>query len=353
MYSLRNFIYLARLWIGARISSWFLPGTVKPLAASINLTENCQARCQSCDYWKTKWHDRMTTDEAVSLINRLADSGVRYLRFTGGEPLLRKDLFEVLERANTSKFRRITLQTNGLLLKRLHKEINASPITKVSLSIDGLAATNDVIRGINGYFKAGFDGLKLIENKEIQVVTTVNQKSSAELPELVDFVQDQGYNFRYNILDNRVYFFQNSKIDDMWPDEDAVDSILDALAKKLHRPAHEVEYVRQYFTSDAVSEPACYLGFLELYIGSNGDVLSGCYSLPAMGNLFEQNLEELVSSKTYRQRAVAMLNRECPGCTCGIFTSLQAEHFVPLVAGGGRKIASAHSNLLNRPVERN
>ena len=88
---------------------------------SLKLTENCQAKCVTCDYWKTRWEDGLSTERAVETINRLSDFGIRYLRFTGGEPLLRRDLFEILRRADTSRFKRISLQTNGLLLKKLHK----------------------------------------------------------------------------------------------------------------------------------------------------------------------------------------------------------------------------------------
>lgn len=65
-------------------------------------------------------------------------------------PLLRRDFFQVLQKANTSSFKRIIIQTNGLLLKKLHKDIHTSPITRVAVSIDGLKPANDLIRGIDG-----------------------------------------------------------------------------------------------------------------------------------------------------------------------------------------------------------
>src|SRR5260370_33235011 len=103
----------------------------------------------------------MRCDGGVGTREGVGAAGTGTLRFTGGEPLLRQDLFDVLQKANTSRFKRIILQTNGLLLKKLHKVINASSITKVAVSIDGLKGTNDLIRGIQGYFDLAIEGIRL------------------------------------------------------------------------------------------------------------------------------------------------------------------------------------------------
>src|SRR5262249_47457737 len=142
--------YLTRVWMGSQGSGKLLPATIRPLSAHIKLTENCQAKCISCDYWKSRWQDVIDTERAVELLNEMHALATRVLRITGGEPLLRKDLFHILKTANSSRFKRIVIQTNGLLIKKLHKDINASPITNVSVSIDGLKHTNDLIRGIRG-----------------------------------------------------------------------------------------------------------------------------------------------------------------------------------------------------------
>ncbi len=144
-------LYLTRVWLGSNFSPKFLPAKIRPLAAHVKLTENCQAKCISCDYWKTRWHDGIKADRAVELLNEIGAAGIRSLRFTGGEPLLRTDLFEIMKQADMRPFKEVILQTNGLLIKKMHKEINASAITKVCISIDGLEETNDLIRGIDGY----------------------------------------------------------------------------------------------------------------------------------------------------------------------------------------------------------
>src|SRR5271156_2678617 len=185
-------LYLAQTWLGSQVSPKLLPSTIRPLAAHVKLTENCQAKCISCDYWKTRWQDGLNTDRAIDLVNQIAAAGIRSLRFTGGEPLLRKDMFHVLQQADSSSFKRIILQTNGLLLKKLHKEINASPITNISVSVDGLKETNDHIRGIRGYFDLAMEGIKLLRNKEVSIAITLNKISASQLGTLADVARSVG-----------------------------------------------------------------------------------------------------------------------------------------------------------------
>jgi len=295
---------------------------VRPLSASLKLTENCQAKCITCNYWQTRWEDGLNTEQAVDVINRLGDFGIRYLRFTGGEPLLRRDLFHIMQQANMARFKRITLQTNGLLLKKLSKEINDSPITKVAVSIDGLEASNDLIRGIKGYFKLAMEGIRLLKGKQVQVVATLNGRSARELDSLANEARQAGAAFAFNILDDRSYFLRHTSTSELWPNNSEIATIISFLRDKLKRPAYELEYIFKYFSRETPEEPPCVLGFIELFVVSNGDVLAGCYVLKPVGNVLREDLAELVGSERYRNACLAMVRRECPGCTCGIHVSL-------------------------------
>jgi len=312
--------------MGSQLSTKLLPSVIRPLAAHIKLTENCQAGCISCDYWKSRWQDRISTDRAVELLNEIGAAGIGTLRFTGGEPLLRQDLFDVLQKANTSRFKRIILQTNGLLLKKLHKVINASPITKVAVSIDGLKGTNDLIRGIQGYFDLGIEGIKLLRDKQIVISITLNRMSAAELGKLADLVHGLGADVEVNILSRSLSFLKDADYASMWPERGDVTEIVKFLRNKLKRPAYEVDYVTQYYNNEKIDEPACVLGYLQVFVLSNGDVLTGCYPLKPVGNILRDSLATILASEAYSRQCVAMIRRECPGCTCGIESSLAMKH---------------------------
>jgi sulfatase maturation enzyme AslB (radical SAM superfamily) len=70
------------------------------------------------------------------------------------------------------------------------------------------------------------------------------------------------------------------------------------------------------------------LGYLQVFVLSNGDVLTGCYPLPPVGNVVKTSLREVLESEAYRRQAEAMVRRECPGCTCGVESSLAMKHAV-------------------------
>ena len=313
--------YLPCVCVGSQISHRFLPSHVRPLAAHVKLTENCQAKCISCDYWKSRWKDGIGTKRAITLINEIAELGIRSLRFTGGEPLLRKDLFEVLDRSNSRSFKRIILQTNGLLIKRLSKELNDSPITNINVSIDGLRETNDHIRGIKGYFDLALDGIRTLRNKRVAFSVTLNGPSAKELSHLAQVAAGVGAELEFNILSQSLPFLQNGDVTSMWPDRNDV-TLIEKFLRGIRRPSYEVSYIKKYYNKKPLEEPPCVLGYLQIFIISNGDVLTGCYPLPAVGNILETSLRQVLESEAYSRQANAMVRRECPGCTCGIESSL-------------------------------
>lgn len=319
-------LYLPRVWLGSKVSARLLPSTARPLAAHVKLTENCQAKCISCNYWKSRWQDGIATDRAVELLNEIGALGIRSLRFTGGEPLLRKDLFDILKKANTSSFKHIILQTNGLLIKKLHKDLNASPITKICVSIDGLEETNDVIRGIRGYFELGMEGIKLLRDKQVAISVTLNRMSVEELEKLAEVAHGVGAEVEVNILSRSLFFLKDADLASLWPERSDVAEIVRFLRDTVKRPAYELDYIKQYYNREIVEEPPCVLGFLQVFVLSNGDVLTGCYPLKPVGNILRDSLKTILASEEYSRQSVAMVRRECPGCTCGVESSLAMKH---------------------------
>jgi MoaA/NifB/PqqE/SkfB family radical SAM enzyme len=314
--------YLPRVWLGSQFSTKFLPSDVRPLAAHVKLTENCQAKCISCDYWKTHWKDGIDTDRAVALVNEIGDLGIRSLRFTGGEPLIRKDFFDILRKSNTSNFKRIIIQTNGLLLKRFADQVNESPITNINVSIDGMREANDHIRGVRGYFDLALEGIRALRKKRVAFSVTLNGISATELGKLAEVAHEAGADLEFNILSRNLFFLKNADIAAMWPDRSNVAAIERFLRDIVKRPAYEIDYIRKYYNNDAIEEPPCVLGFLQVFVLSNGDVLTGCYPLPPVGNILKNSLREVMASDPYLRQAEAMIRRECPGCTCGVESSL-------------------------------
>lgn len=321
-----NNFYLPRVWLGSQVSPKLLPPTIRPLSAHIKFTENCQAGCISCDYWKSHWQDRIDTNRAVHLLNEIASAGIRTLRLTGGEPLLRRDLFQVLQKADSASFKSIILQTNGLLLKKLHKEVNDSPITKVAVSIDGLKESNDFIRGLQGYFDLGIEGIRLLRNKKVVLSVTLNRLSADELEKLADVAHSLGADVEFNILSRSLFFLKDADLASLWPQASDVPKIAKFVRDTLKRPAYETDYITRYYNNEPIEEPPCVLGYLQVFVLSNGDVLTGCYPLNPVGNILRESLASILASEAYARQCEAMIRRECPGCTCGVESSLAMKH---------------------------
>lgn len=321
-------MYLPRVWAGSQFAPGLLPKEIRPLSAHIKLTENCQARCVSCDYWTSRWTDGLSTERAVGLIDEIVELGIGTLRLTGGEPLIRKDLFEVLERSRARELKQVVIQTNGLLLTRFADQMNASPITHVNVSIDGMRETNDRIRGVDGYFDLAVEGIRALKGKKISFSVTLNGESAGELEKLAEVARELGAGLGYNILSRNLFFLANADLVTLWPEQQAVRQVERFARETMGRPGFEVDYLRKYYSHEALEEPACVLGYLQVFVLSNGDVLTGCYPLPPVGNVVESSLREVLTSEAYRKQAEAMVRRECPGCTCGVESSLAMKHAV-------------------------
>jgi len=271
---------------------------------------------------------------------------VERIRFTGGEPFLRKDFFKILDSIKNLGFKKITVATNGLLLRKDFDKVNESCITDLGVSIDGLRATNDIIRGINGYFDLVIEGISKIK-KKITIMTTVNQKNAYELEELFNICDDQGVMWDFNLLDDHLFFLKGSGVDELWPDKEAVDSIIESIEKNLHRKVLkrisrlQIDYAEKYLRRLPIDEPPCYLGYTDIDIDSGGNLWTGCYVLPPIGNILDAKVGDLIQSEAYEKRLKQMLKRQCPGCSCGYELNVSIEQ-LPIRAfeylvGGKRK----------------
>lgn len=127
-------------------------------------TAGCNLECRHCrrlELSKTLTQDELTTAEAKTLIQSLAELGKPVLVLSGGEPLLRNDIFELSNFAST-KGLPVALATNGTLINSIVAEkIKASGIQRVAVSLDGATReVNDSFRGINGAFDRALQGIQ-------------------------------------------------------------------------------------------------------------------------------------------------------------------------------------------------
>jgi MoaA/NifB/PqqE/SkfB family radical SAM enzyme len=151
-------------------------------------TSRCNSRCVSCDWWKSSGADDLSLSEIAALAGSLPGLGTQLVVFSGGEPLLRPDVFEAakLFRANGLT---LHLLTSGVLLEKCAAEV-AGEFSRVIVSLDASTETlYQAVRGINalGVLEKGVARLRrLAPAIPVTARATLHRMNFRELPRLVD-----------------------------------------------------------------------------------------------------------------------------------------------------------------------
>lgn len=132
----------------------------------ISLTDRCNFRCRYCmpreifgpGYAFLPTEEILTAEEILRTVGILQDLGVRKVRLTGGEPLLRRDILTIVEGLSKLGLDEIALTTNGALLPRLATALKEKGLTRVTVSLDAL--DDETFRKING---VGYPVKKVLE----------------------------------------------------------------------------------------------------------------------------------------------------------------------------------------------
>jgi radical SAM protein with 4Fe4S-binding SPASM domain len=136
----------------------------------------------------------MDTVAGEAFIRDLADFGVPVILFSGGEPLLRKDLFSLANLAREMGIR-IALSTNGTLITgEVAREIQKVGFAEVGISLDGIEANNDQFRGRNGAFEAALAGIRncVALGLRVSLRLTITRYNYREIPAIFRLVEDEG-----------------------------------------------------------------------------------------------------------------------------------------------------------------
>ncbi len=159
-----------------------------------NVTRRCNLKCIHC-YAHAKniaFDNELTTAQGKELINDLAEFGSPVMLFSGGEPLVRKDLPQLAAYA-VEKGMRAVISTNGTLITpstaRTLKEIGLS---YVGISLDGMEEVNDRFRGVKGAFNSALAGIKNSQDAGIKVGLrfTVNKFNVDEIPKIFRLLEE-------------------------------------------------------------------------------------------------------------------------------------------------------------------
>jgi len=160
-----------------------------------NTTFRCNLNCLHCyaQSQNKSYLGELTTQEAKAMISDLSDFNIPVLLFSGGEPLMRNDIFELADFAVKSGLK-IALSTNGTLItEKIASKIKEAGFTYIGISLDGIGETNDKFRGQKGAFDLALNGIHHCQQTGIKtgIRFTINKYNYHELSAILGLVKEK------------------------------------------------------------------------------------------------------------------------------------------------------------------
>ena len=161
-----------------------------------NLIRRCNLTCKHCYSISadSNFPGELSFDEVCTVMDDLKAFRVPVLILSGGEPLLRPDIYDIAKRAKAQGFY-VGLSSNGTLIDENNIDrIAECDFNYVGVSLDGLGATHDKFRRLDGAFEASLKGIRLCRDLglKIGVRFTMTQDNAHDLPALLKLVEDEG-----------------------------------------------------------------------------------------------------------------------------------------------------------------
>lgn len=299
---------------------------VKPLSLQLFVTKKCNQRCLMCSSWREEYRfdNDLTLGDIKQLLSDAASWGVNLVTFGGGEPLVRKDIFEILDHATHLGFIS-SIVTNGSLIDySMAEKLMSKNLFRIGVSLDGSnPETHDGIRGIDGSFEKTIRGLKyLVKIKKakniytkLYINTVIMNKNIEEILDIVKLAKSISVDFLcqpFLALDIKI--FRENSID-FTPPTVALTELIEDLIKIKKRegiilnPIAHLNNIRDVY-NDKIDYNYCFAGYDHLLVAPSGDCWFCQYDMftdKSIGNIKEKNIKEIWYSKEYDKARIKAL----------------------------------------------
>jgi radical SAM protein with 4Fe4S-binding SPASM domain len=285
-----------------------------PLSVQLDLTYRCNERCIHC-YLDHDDHGEMTTTEIKSLLDELAAAGVFILTLSGGEIMLRKDFFELLEYARRLTFC-VKLKTNAILIREREAErIRALGVDSIQVSIySHRPKVHDAITKVPGSLKRSLDAIRFLKAQGLKVIiaSVLMQQTSGDYSGVRALAIELGVGFT---LDPTVT-----------PKMDGDRSILSlnaghAVLKDVFRDPDLVGDAEQFCAppasadSNVLDDVPCSAGHTACYVSPYGDVYP-CVQFPLpTGNVRRSRFLDIWQNSDALNEVRSIRLRDLPTCS--------------------------------------
>ena len=267
------------------------------------------------------WEYPTSTDEEIepSLLEKLPD--LDFCNITGGEPFLRNDIDEIVSILK-SKSRRIVISTNGYFTDRVLDVARQNPNIGFRISIEGLPAANDELRGLKDGFDRGLRTLLELQRmglKDIGFGITVSDRNAEDMIELYQLAKSMNLEFATAAVHNSDYFH---KYDNVISKREEVVACFNELITELLKSKKVKSWFRAYFNYGLINyingNPRllpCQAGTENFFVDPWGEIFP-CNGLEekfwkeSMGNLHKESFDDIWNGE--KARKVRDLVKTCP-----------------------------------------
>ncbi|MFH2145462.1 MAG: radical SAM protein, partial [Candidatus Omnitrophota bacterium] len=212
-----------------------------------SLTNRCNLQCRMCDIYKNpdSKENEQSTSEVKAIIAQIKNMSINHIIFSGGEPLLRHDVLDLVEFAVAKGIGMVDIITNGTLLKdKSIKKIIKSKLNHITISLDGLGKINDEIRGKGVFEKAQLNMDKLnyykakyaAEFPTVGINFTIMNNNLEHILPIIEFARAK----KCNILVLQPLLFDNTNMQEkrtnfLWPAEDKIDRLREIMKEVMKK----------------------------------------------------------------------------------------------------------------------
>ncbi|MFX0095861.1 MAG: radical SAM protein [Candidatus Hodarchaeota archaeon] len=281
-------------------------GFKRPLTLAHLMTLRCNSKCSFCVYWRKGDIKReMTTDQIFKMLDESTKLGIFSYAAIGGEPLLRKDIGEILRYAYKNASLMTLLVTNGFLLEKKIGEV-LNYCSGITISLDTLdPEMYQKIRGVDGFdsvmsaIDCVIEKKKSGSNLDLNINTVIHENNLNELEALVKFAHKKGIGITLEPISIQKEIVETSPtIGTQASFREAIIRLLEMKRGKYRKTIWLTEY---YLNNLLTRTPFRCLPHLLIRVNDKGDVTLPCYEVPnqtVVGNVLETPLPDIYFQKS-------------------------------------------------------
>jgi radical SAM protein with 4Fe4S-binding SPASM domain len=308
-----------------------------PKEIIIEVTDKCNAKCEYCfndlEYKLNGRNQRkeMNAKEIKQIIAKIKDFGVNYIRFSGGEPLLRKDIFQLMRYAKSLKMK-VWLNTNGTLVNEKNSKIILKYASNILMPLNGYDEESDSrVTKIKGSFRLKMRAISLLRNVQVIRCGIVITKQNAENLEAFYKIAEK----------NKITFIEFYR--------PIVQSEKKAYLKKAIDAIYQLnlKHGKNYKVANAF--PFCFYkpeitsrialggiyddGYSRMVISSNGEIKPSYYFMQTFGNVKKDSFYSIWNNDLFKKlRNLDFTPKKCKECSY-ILTCRAASRSLALLNG--------------------